>query len=83
MSFFCSRLGLRVVNRHNSNSGAKEFVLSLLNKRDKTLSNHQIQKFMGDPVADARLECTALLAVAGTARWMDVSKQLAWFIHIR
>ena len=34
-------------------------------------------------VRHARLECTALLAVAGTARWMDVSKQLAWFIHIR
>ena len=54
MSFFCSRLGLRVVNRHNSNSGAKEFVLSLLNKSDKTLSNHQTQKFMGDPVAELR-----------------------------
>jgi hypothetical protein len=54
MSFFCSRLGLRVVNRHNSSSGAKEFVLSLLNKSDKTLSNHQTQKFMGDPVAELR-----------------------------
>ena len=31
----------------------------------------------------ARLECRAPLAVAGTACWMDVSKQLAWFIHIR
>ena len=54
MSFFCSRLGLRVVNRHNSNSGAKEFVLSLLNKSDKTLSNHQTQKYMGDPVSELR-----------------------------
>ena len=52
--FFCYRLGLRVVNRHNSNSGAKEFVLSLLNKSDKTLSNGQTQKFMGDPVAELK-----------------------------
>ena len=31
----------------------------------------------------ARLECRAPLAVAGTAYWMDVSKQLALFIHMR
>ena len=42
------------MNRHRSNSGAKEFVLSLLNKSDKSLSCHQTQKFMGDPVCELK-----------------------------
>ena len=45
-----TRLGLRIVNRPNSNSGAKTFVLGLVNMSDKNFSHHQTQKLMGFPL---------------------------------
>ena len=43
-----------MVNRPLSNSGAKEFILSLANKIDKSFSNHQTQKVMGTPVSELK-----------------------------